>query len=189
MTGKRKGNLYGVGTRKEETQITVNGKRTRLYVLWSEMLKRCFCEKEKERIKSYKNSKCCEEWRSFEKFKEWAEPLYKEGWELDKDILVAGNNLYSPETCLIVPARINSMAVIQGKGYYWNKKMQMWHAQIATGTRKERKTLHLGFFAAEKDADEAYKNARRKLLLSRSDELDAVDERILPCLLGRLDND
>lgn len=189
MAGKRQGNVYGVGARKPETQITEDGKRLQPYILWTEMLKRCFCPKERARIKSYANSTCCEEWLSYEAFKEWLEPRYKKGWELDKDILVEGNKHYSPETCLVVPARINCMLVTRGKGYYWNKTEKKWHAQIAIGTRHHRKTKHLGFFENEMDAKTAYTSARRELLLSRSAELNAVDERILPCLLRRLEND
>lgn len=33
---------------------------------------------------------------------------YIEGFELDKDILVKGNKVYSPETCCFVPKEVNS---------------------------------------------------------------------------------
>lgn len=30
-------------------------------------------------------------------------------WHLDKDIRIKGNKIYSPDTCLFVPARINTL--------------------------------------------------------------------------------
>ena len=31
------------------------------------------------------------------------------GWELDKDILVKGNKIYSPDTCCFVPKEVNTV--------------------------------------------------------------------------------
>ena len=36
---------------------------------------------------------------------------YKEGYQLDKDILKKGNKIYSPETCCFVPQEINTLLV------------------------------------------------------------------------------
>lgn len=36
---------------------------------------------------------------------------HMEGWHLDKDILLKGNKVYSPETCAFVPAKINSLLI------------------------------------------------------------------------------
>jgi len=53
----------------------------------------------------------CEEWKSFWTFKEWAETKTKdwEGEYLDKDLRIPGNKGYTPDACLIVTNRINTL--------------------------------------------------------------------------------
>jgi hypothetical protein len=45
----------------------------------------------------------------FSQFKAWYDENYREGFQLDKDILVPGNKIYSPESCRYVPPYINSL--------------------------------------------------------------------------------
>ena len=35
--------------------------------------------------------------------KEWFDKNYIEGWHLDKDLIVKGNKVYSPTTCMLPP--------------------------------------------------------------------------------------
>ena len=49
----------------------------------------------------------CEEWKHFSNFKKWFDENYIEGFDIDKDILIKGNKVYSPEACSFVP-RIKS---------------------------------------------------------------------------------
>lgn len=96
--------------------ISENSKHTKEYESWSRMLRRCFDEKTKEKNPSYKNVTCCDKWLYFENFYEWLHSqenfdkwLNGERWHIDKDILVKGNKVYSPETCCLVPININSL--------------------------------------------------------------------------------
>lgn len=86
------------------------------YDSWTNMLRRCFSKKLKEKQPTYENISCCDEWLLYENFYEWlhGQPNYakwKSGyrWGVDKDILVKGNNIYSPETCCLVPQNINCL--------------------------------------------------------------------------------
>lgn len=53
----------------------------------------------------------------YQEFTDWCQDQYgymfKESngyfWQLDKDILVMGNRIYSPETCMFVPCRVNNL--------------------------------------------------------------------------------
>lgn len=100
----------GVGKYKTGTET----KHTEEYQNWTCMIRRCYDEKLKERYSAYYGD-CivCNEWHNFQIFSEWwNNNIYRVGTErmhLDKDILFDGNRLYSPDTCLIVPQRINMM--------------------------------------------------------------------------------
>lgn len=73
------------------------------------MLKRCYLSKGKERV--YSDCEVCEEWRDFQEFASWFDENYPNDgrdYDLDKDIKVEGNRIYSPETCMFVSRQENS---------------------------------------------------------------------------------
>ena len=102
--------IYGVGFLGEESHIRSNQK---CYDMWRGMLRRCYDEKSWLKEPSYKECSVCEEWYNYTNFKKWYEENYyeipNERMCLDKDILVKNNKIYSPITCCICPARINSI--------------------------------------------------------------------------------
>ena len=86
-------------------------KKDNSYSIWYHMLSRCYNEKA-DNYKWYGESgiTVCEEWHNYSNFKKWYnENIYEsdEKLNLDKDILIKGNKIYSPETCIFVPQRIN----------------------------------------------------------------------------------
>lgn len=87
------------------------GKHTKAYQTWINMLKRCYDPYKLNKSPHYIDCFVCEEWHNFQNFAEWFYKNYYEiegqRMELDKDILCKGNKIYSPDTCIIVPKRIN----------------------------------------------------------------------------------
>lgn len=81
--------------------------------LWENIRIRCDILSKKERFKNYREVIVCEEWKDFQVFAEWFEEAtksiyYKQGWELDKDILSPKDiKIYSPQTCCFIPSEIN----------------------------------------------------------------------------------
>jgi hypothetical protein len=73
------------------------------------MLKRCYDESAQQKQPTYRGCSVCEEWHYFTNFYNWYTKNYIEGWCLDKDILVKGNKIYSPQTCCFVPNEINAI--------------------------------------------------------------------------------
>ena len=90
--------MYGVFNTKEGKQA---------YITWSSMIERCYNEKMRHKWATYKGCEVCEQWKYLSNFKKWFDEHYVEGWHLDKDILVKGNKVYSPETCCFVPQEVN----------------------------------------------------------------------------------
>ena len=83
----------------------------RIYEVWRDMLRRCYDDKRQIKSPTYKGCTVCEEWHNFQNFAKWYEENYYEiegqRMHLDKDILFKGNKIYSPQTCIFVPQRIN----------------------------------------------------------------------------------
>ena len=85
---------------------------TKEYRLWNGMINRCYNEKSLMKYPSYAKCSVDERWKYLSAFKEWCNNqigFEQEGWTLDKDILIKGNKVYSPETCCFVPAEINTL--------------------------------------------------------------------------------
>lgn len=107
--------VYGVGFLGNIKGNDKNGKPFKSYKVWEGMLRRCYYDKYLEKNPTYKECSVCEEWHCYENFKKWFDENYYEIdgeiMNLDKDILIKGNKIYSPSTCIFVPRRINSLFV------------------------------------------------------------------------------
>ena len=80
------------------------------YQQWQNMLMRCYVKADRHR--PYEDAKVCDEWLNFQTFAKWYDEHYYEVYErlhIDKDIKVKDNNIYSPDTCMLVPQSINEV--------------------------------------------------------------------------------
>ena len=103
---------FGVGYLGEgKYEISENGKLKREYNIWYHMLERCYDPKFHEKNPTYKDCLIEDYLLNFQHMGEWLEDNYYEvpGEKmcLDKDILYKGNKVYSRDTCIFVPQRIN----------------------------------------------------------------------------------
>lgn len=108
--------VFGVGILGDKYPSWKNGKVIKEYATWKRILQRCFDDNYQKVQPTYKESAICKEWLLYENFYEWLhnQPNFDKWyngnrWALDKDILVKGNKLYSPETCCLVPQNVNSL--------------------------------------------------------------------------------
>lgn len=99
--------IYGVGIKDIKVPY-----RDAAYSRWSAMLRRCYCQHLWEGVKhqTYEGCTVHEDWKYLSNFREWAhsEPGFRHPHScLDKDILVFGNKMYSPDAATFVPREIN----------------------------------------------------------------------------------
>lgn len=96
----------GVGDYKTKE----NGKFTIYYQQWKNMLLRCYVKA--ERHHAYEDVVVCEKWLNFQVFAKWYDEHYykiEESLQIDKDVKYPGNAIYSPQTCILIPQKINLM--------------------------------------------------------------------------------
>lgn len=103
--------IFGFGINDLQENICLNGKRKSksVYAYWYNMITRCYSIRSLKKRPTYKGCCVCNEWKYLSNFKKWFDEHYIDGYQLDKDILVKGNKVYSPETCCFVPQEINTL--------------------------------------------------------------------------------
>lgn len=86
------------------------GEHNKAYGIWRGMLRRCYATETLSKPQpTYLGCTVHEEWHKFSNFKMFFNQYYRDGYHLDKDILIPGNKIYGPQTCLFVPAWLNAM--------------------------------------------------------------------------------
>ena len=183
--------LFNIGYLGEGSyKSSKNNRETLYYTRWASIFRRCYSEKQRHKYLPYKDVTVCEEWHNFQNFAEWFEdnynPNYMQGWHLDKDILVKGNKIYSPETCCFVPREINNLFTKRqndkggfpiGVSYSNNKKK--FASQISLGKSMKSSCKHLGYFDTPEEAFEVYKKAKEKRIKEVADKWkDLIDPQI-----------
>lgn len=102
-----------IGQGKYQSEYTVNGDKMYFtaYTIWSGMHRRSNNFDNKH--PTYTDVNVCEEWWNFQNFAKWYEEniyyIDDEVMCIDKDIKYPGNKEYSPDSCIIVPNRINDI--------------------------------------------------------------------------------
>lgn len=174
MNPYRRTKLFGVGINDSDynTQPYVDGKRVKcpFYSRWHCMLNRCYNELTLAKRPTYKDCTVCEEWLTFSNFKRWMAHQDWKGKDLDKDLLVTGNKVYSPETCVFVDRVVNNFltdsAAARGNfplGVYYNTYSRKFLAKVKNPFTKKQE--HLGLFTCPNLAHLVWRKHKLKLAL------------------------
>lgn len=157
----------------------INGVEQTSYSKWRDMFDRCYSNNKKS--DTYKDCFVCEEWHNYQNFAKW----YEENlWDakftfLDKDILFKGNKIYSPDTCIFVNNRINTLFVKSNKsrgdfpiGVSYDKSRNKFssHCCTRTGEESKRNRLFLGRFDTPIEAFNAYKQFKESYIKQVADD-------------------
>lgn len=191
--------LYGLGINDADYMVAVNtaadadGRKKRawtcpFYSAWRSMLARCYERPEKAYRPTYGACSVDSHWLEFSAFKSWMERQPWEGNQLDKDLLVPGNKVYSSATCLFLSADMNKFLLecgaLRGKypiGVCWHKRVRKFAAKCCNPfTRKQE---HLGYFRCPKEAHVVW--ATKKLEHATALAVEQSDPRVSAALISR----
>ena len=188
--------VCGVGIIGNEKTRDENGKATKSYLVWYNMLMRCYSDECQKKHPTYKGCTVCKEWHNYSNFKNWYDVNYYEiegeRMALDKDILVKGNKIYSPNTCVFVPQNINTLFTkcnkIRGKypiGVYFNKDANKYKAQCSTFYNGKSKLKGLGLYNTIDDAFNAYKQFKEANIKQIADEYkDKIPNKLYEAMIS-----
>ena len=151
--------VYGLGylgIGKYKSQC--NGKKSKIYCAWNNILERCYSKKLQLRKPTYIGCSIVKEWCNFQNFAKWYEENNINEFQLDKDILKKGNKVYSPDTCCFVPREINNLLTTRKlkRGEFPIGVTKFGNSYCATLTMN-RTSTYIGTFSTAEEAFKAYK--------------------------------
>jgi hypothetical protein len=159
--------VCGIGIYEKGKYSTwVENKQSVEYRIWVSMLGRCYNKSAKIRQPTYKDCTVSENFKNFQYFAEWCQSQTGFGlkdYQLDKDIIVKGNKVYSEDVCVFVPREINFLlldhAAKRGEypiGVSYNTGNNKFQASLS----RYGKVYNLGYFPTSEQAYQCYRDAK-----------------------------
>ena len=189
--------VCGVGILGTKYPSKVNGRNTNEYMLWQNMLERCYsntniCDSFKKKNPTYEGCEVSDKFKSYEYFYEWGHEQIgfdNEDWHLDKDLLVKGNKVYSESTCVFLPREINQLLIkcesLRGEcliGVSWHKRDKAFMARVS---KNKGGSEWLGYFNTELEAFNAYKIAKEVFVKEQAEKYKSqIDPRAYEALMN-----
>ena len=184
--------VYDVGISGTKYPPTINGVQTKEYILWQSMLERCYSATYQKQRPTYEGCEVSDNFKSYEYFYEWCHKqigFSNQGWQLDKDLLIKGNKVYSESTCVFIPQEVNSLLVkreaSRGKyliGVCWCNTKKAFISQVR---KNKGKSERLGIFKTETEAFNAYKQAKESFIKEQANNWKSeIDERAYEALMS-----
>lgn len=167
--------VCGIGFNDRKYPTCINDTIVEEYEAWRGMLRRCTKEYW-SKFPTYAGTTCSENFKSYSFFYEWCNRQIGFGdkdeggrcWQLDKDLLINRNKLYSECTCIFVPQRINLLLIkckaSRGEwsvGVNWNKRDKKFQSSCSIGHSKKK---NLGSFNTAQEAFQTYKTFKEALI-------------------------
>lgn len=137
--------------------------QTRLGRLHNNVTQRCKLGGSLQRYnKAYNGATMSEAFKDPQKFCDWVvqQPGWGLGYSLDKDLLSKGGKHYSEETCVFLPAVLNTLLIPHETNFRKDS-----YGQFTVKTSIQRKDILLGKFATVEEAHKVYMEYRNKYLM------------------------
>ena len=180
----------GVGRyEKGEYPAHILGKQTKEYRLWNSMMDRCYSLKYKVNYPTYEGCTVSDNFKSFQYFAKWCQSQYgfkREGWHLDKDILIKGNKVYSEDTCCFVPQDVNNLFVLR-KGCRGDYPIgvRIKYKKFSSCVMYYGKVTWLGDYDTPEEAFYAYKEAKEAYIKEVAEKYKGqIDHRVYESLMN-----
>ena len=188
--------VFGIGITGTKYSPSINGVKTKEYMLWYSMLTRCYSDTSKKQRPTYEGCEVSENFKYYEYFYEWCNKQIgfdNDGngnpFHLDKDLLVKGNKVYSESTCVFLPSEINSLLInntaSRGEcliGVSWHKKANAFVSRV---NKNKGKREYLGCFKTELEAFNAYKVAKEAFVKEQAKKWKGqIDDRAYNALMN-----
>lgn len=179
--------VYGVGVSepgKFARSVKIDGKnyKTPEYELWKNMLARCYSPVMNKLRPRYVGCSVSENFKNFQWFANWCQSQIGfgvKGYQLEKDILIKNNKIYSEDTCRFVPNDLNMLlAKSNAKRGYCSigvykqvDKNGIVRGYVAqSGNKQNSKDIshkgYIGVYSTEEDAFVAYKTQKEFIIKS-----------------------
>lgn len=131
------------------------------YKSWAGMIKRVYTPHTEQMAITYKDCTVVNDWLRFENYLKWFEQQkVQPKWQLDKDLLVPGNKIYGPDTCIFLPREINTFLTnrynhrgLWPVGVTYHERLNKWQASCNVHGKSE----YLGVFTSPEEAFATYK--------------------------------
>lgn len=173
--------IYGVGINDNP----IYTKKCQYYRIWFEMLRRCYSERFQQRNPCYVGCTVDKQWHLFSTFKQWAMQQGDiENKSLDKDLLKPGNKVYSPDTCIFVPTKVNVFLAFNKANtpnkYMLGVRKKSNSKNYTSYIKLNHQYVHIGVFPTEQEAHQAYVKKKKEIALMYKEE--TTDQRLKDAL-------
>lgn len=168
-------------TDKNNLNSKGHAKKTKCFEYWESMFYRCYNENFQKKT-AYLNCTVCDEWHNYQNFAKWFYENYytidNEIMNIDKDILIKGNTIYSPNTCCFVPSTINKLFITREKQKKFNTPMGIYKrvnkkdnkAKYDVKLKRYNICVHYGEYDTVEEAFQIYKQEKEKYIKEVADK-------------------
>lgn len=145
---------------------TIDGKCNQIwmcpiYKKWAQMKTRTTNQKYQNTRPTYSGSFVHDDWKLFSNFKIWVDNhpvgIHISELELDKDLINSSMQIYSPQTCLLIPSYINNaFKVSSGSRGEYPLGVSLKNNNFKSCSRMFGTLKHLGTFRTTQEAHKAW---------------------------------